>query len=96
MPRSGKKFVARLSRSVTGVKSSYRRPALRVTRGDTFQSSLTNTPIDFWFMCRSVAPNDRLALSNRASSRPTSASTSLPVLPLAVSVVRAWFRTLRL
>ena len=54
------------------------------------------TPNDFWLIWRSVDPKERAAVSNRASSRPTSASTSPPLRPFAVSVVRAWFRTLRL
>src|SRR5207247_10430742 len=75
---------------------SYRTPALSVSRDVTFQSSLMNAPMDVWLMCRSVAPNDRDAFSKRASSKPTSASTSPLLRPFAVRLVRAWLRTLRL
>jgi len=40
-------------------------------------------------MFRSVRPKARVAISNRASNNPTSASTSSLVRPFAVSDVRA-------
>jgi hypothetical protein len=46
-------------------------------------------PNEVWPILRSVCPNDRDAFSKRASSRPTSASTSLLVEPFAVSDVLA-------
>src|SRR5213594_2022361 len=73
---------------------SYRSPPLTVTRGETFHSSLMNTPNDVCLRLRDVEPNDRPALSKRPRRRATSESTSSNVPPLMLITLRARLRRL--